>query len=113
MIIVIANSKGGVGKSFLSFVLGTEVAKRKPNEHVILVDMCPQANLSEIILGGNGAGSDCLQSILGKTDRKTVGGYFDSRIAAPQRKVSRGRERDDLSQCRASETVARDSRFEL
>ena len=92
------NNKGGVGKSFLSFVLGTEVAKRKPNEHVILVDMCPQANLSEIILGGNGAGSDCLQSILGKTDRKTVGGYFDARIAAPQRPT--GSETDYLLKAR-------------
>lgn len=51
------NNKGGVGKSFLSFILGSEIANRNPDEHVILVDMCPQANLSEIVLGGNGAGA--------------------------------------------------------
>ena len=46
------NNKGGVGKSFLSFILGTEIAKRNSAGRVILVDMCPQANLSEVVLGG-------------------------------------------------------------
>ncbi|MEK7993952.1 MAG: ParA family protein [Planctomycetota bacterium] len=88
------NNKGGVGKSFLSFVLGTEIAHRKPEQPVILVDMCPQANLSEIVLGGNGAGADRLQKILSAKSRKTVGGYFDSRIDSPQRK--NGHESDYL-----------------
>ncbi len=77
------NNKGGVGKSFLSFVLGTEVAQQRPDEHVILVDMCPQANLSEIVLGGNGTGAKVLEALLGGQHRKTVGGYFDTRIASP------------------------------
>ena len=79
------NNKGGVGKSFLSFIVGTEVAHRNPEHHVILVDMCPQANLSEIVLGGNGKGADQLEKLLSEKDRKTVGGYFDSRIASPHR----------------------------
>ena len=79
------NNKGGVGKSFLSFVLGTEIAHDRPKDQVVLVDMCPQANLSEIVLGGNGAGAEALETILGKADRKTVGGYFDSRIASPHK----------------------------
>ncbi len=33
------NNKGGVGKTFLTFVLGTEIARRKPTEHVIVADM--------------------------------------------------------------------------
>lgn len=78
------NNKGGVGKSFLTFVLGTETAKRNPDKKVLLVDMCPQANLSEVVLGGNGKGAAALQDILGKSNRKTVGGYFDSRIDSPQ-----------------------------
>jgi cellulose biosynthesis protein BcsQ len=81
------NNKGGVGKSFLSFVLGTEVAHRHPDQNVILVDMCPQANLSEIVLGGNGAGAGTLTKVLSGKDRKTVGGYCDSRINSPQRKT--------------------------
>lgn len=81
------NNKGGVGKSFLSFIVGTEVAHRNPAQHVILVDMCPQANLSEIVLGGNGKGADRLEKLLSEKDRKTVGGYFDSRIASPHKKT--------------------------
>ena len=79
------NNKGGVGKTFLSFVLGTEIAHKKPNHKVLLVDMCPQANLSEILLGGNGKGAAKLQQMLSGDDRKTVGGYFDARIASPHR----------------------------
>jgi chromosome partitioning protein len=79
------NNKGGVGKTFLSFVLGTEIAHEKPNHKVLLVDMCPQANLSEIVLGGNGKGAERLQKMLAGGDRKTVGGYFDARIASPHK----------------------------
>lgn len=81
------NNKGGVGKTFLSFIIGAEFARTRPNEKVILVDMCPQANLSEIILGGNDEGSKHLEAILGKPSRKTVGGYFDSRISSPHQKT--------------------------
>lgn len=81
------NNKGGVGKSFLSFIVGTEVAHREPSHNVILVDMCPQANLSEIVLGGNGAGATKLEKLLIEKDRKTVGGYFDSRIASPHKET--------------------------
>jgi chromosome partitioning protein len=77
------NNKGGVGKSFLTFVLATEVAHRHPDKHVVVVDMCPQANLSEIVLGGNGAGAKQLQKMISSADRKTIGGYFDSRITSP------------------------------
>jgi chromosome partitioning protein len=79
------NNKGGVGKSFLSFVLGTEVAHRHPDKNVILVDMCPQANLSEIVLGGNGKGAETLSKVLSSKKRKTIGGYFDERIDSPQK----------------------------
>jgi len=79
------NNKGGVGKSFLSFVLGTEVAHGNQNRKVILADMCPQANLSEIVLGGNGDGALELQNLLSGKNRKTIGGYFDTRIASPHK----------------------------
>lgn len=78
------NNKGGVGKTFLSFILGTEYANTYPRKSVILVDMCPQANLSEIVLGGNGQGGDVLAEILARgSDRKTIGGYLDLRIESP------------------------------
>ncbi|MDE2022568.1 MAG: AAA family ATPase [Patescibacteria group bacterium] len=75
------NNKGGVGKSFLSFVLSTEYANANPKKQVLVADMCPQANLSEIVLGGNGAGSKVLEKLI--KSRQTLGGYFDSRIASP------------------------------
>ena len=82
------NNKGGVGKTFLSFILGVEYAHAHPDKKIILVDMCPQANLSEIVLGGNGKGSANLLKILSKgEERKTVGGYLDSRISSPHEKT--------------------------
>lgn len=39
-------NKGGVGKTTLCFHLSTAYAHLHPDEAVILVDMCPQANLS-------------------------------------------------------------------
>ena len=85
------NNKGGVGKTFLSFILGTELSKRR-QKPVVLVDMCPQANLSEIVLGGNGEGSKRLDGLI--KQRKTIGGYFDSRIASPH--AISGKEADYL-----------------
>lgn len=78
------NNKGGVGKSFLTFMMATEVAHNNPDTVVLVADMCPQANLSEIILGGNSTGAARLESILSEgRDRRTIGGYFDRRIASP------------------------------
>ena len=46
--------------------------------------MCPQANLSEILLGGQeGGGSDNLLKNQGKTPRCSIGGYFDLRLRSP------------------------------
>jgi chromosome partitioning protein len=89
------NNKGGVGKTFLSFVLGTEIANER-RIPVVLVDMCPQANLSEIVLGGNGIGSDRLDELI--KERATIGGYFDSRINSPHSKT--GKELDYLLDAR-------------
>jgi cellulose biosynthesis protein BcsQ len=74
------NNKGGVGKTFVTFVTACEYAREHPAEMAVIVDMCPQANVSEIVLGGNGPGAEQLQKILDRTPRKTIGGYFDQRI---------------------------------
>lgn len=44
------NNKGGVGKSFLSFVAATEYAHTYPGTDVYVIDLCPQANISETLL---------------------------------------------------------------
>lgn len=81
------NNKGGVGKTFLSFVVATEYAEQHPDQQVVVVDMCPQANVSEIVLGGNGSGAVQLDALLRKPTRLTVGGYFDQRINSPHQKT--------------------------
>ena len=35
------NNKGGVGKSFLTFVFASEYASANPNKVVYVIDMCP------------------------------------------------------------------------
>ena len=79
------NNKGGVGKSFLTFALATEYARANPDGHVLVVDMCPQANVSEILLGGNGAGPRTVAKLIG--ERKSIGGYFSRRIEKPHEKT--------------------------
>ena len=46
------NNKGGVGKSYLSFQLATEYARTHPETKVLVLDLCPQANVSSMLLGG-------------------------------------------------------------
>ena len=56
--------------------------------------MCPQANLSEVVLGGDGNGAAKLAKLLEDSSRRTVGGYFDERISSPHKAT--GGERDYL-----------------
>lgn len=79
------NNKGGVGKTFLTFVVAAQYAEDRPDRAVVVVDMCPQANVSEIILGGNGIGASQLNAILNLNPRRTIGGYFDQRITSPHK----------------------------
>lgn len=81
------NNKGGVGKTFLSFMLSSEYAAQHPEKRVIVVDMCPQANLSEIFLGGNGDGGVLVDEHI--RNSKSIGGYFDLRVASPFQTTNR------------------------
>lgn len=77
------NNKGGVGKTFLTFVIACDYAVQHPDKKVVMLDLCPQANLSEIVLGGNGKGASKLSEFI--DSHKTIGGYFDARINNPQK----------------------------
>lgn len=81
------NNKGGVGKTFLTFILASAYAEKNPEQTVVVLDLCPQANASEILLGGNGKGGTQLAKLLAKQPRQTIGGYFDQRITQPHRKT--------------------------
>jgi cellulose biosynthesis protein BcsQ len=78
------NNKGGTGKTSLAFQAITLYAEKHPKKRVLAVDVCPQANLSELMLGGlNNKGSDKLLAQQGLVPRCSVGGYFQLRLPSP------------------------------
>lgn len=78
------NNKGGTGKTSLTFQAVTRYAELHPQARVLVVDACPQANLSELMLGGmtNSGGAKLLQQ-QGKVPRCSLGGYFQIRLPSP------------------------------
>lgn len=78
------NNKGGTGKTSLAFQSITLYAELHPNKRILAIDVCPQANLSELMLGGlNNNGSDKLLVQQGRVPRCSVGGYFQLRLPSP------------------------------
>ncbi len=77
------NNKGGVGKSFLAFVAATEYAHAYPETDVYVIDLCPQANISETLL----VNPEVLHKLIGQTPRGTVAGYLEARLNSPFRLV--------------------------
>ena len=78
------NNKGGTGKTSLIFQTILTYAKTYPEKSVLVLDLCPQANLSELMLGGLvNQGSRKLLEIQGQMPRATVGGYFQMRLPQP------------------------------
>jgi cellulose biosynthesis protein BcsQ len=81
------NNKGGTGKTSLAFQTVSAYANQYPNKKILVVDVCPQANMSELLLGGlEGKGSDNLLKIQGQTQRATIGGYFQDKLINPYQK---------------------------
>lgn len=81
------NNKGGVGKSFLCFVAACEYAHRYPDADVYVIDLCPQANVSETLLGGYLTSPAALHQFVSKIPRATVGGYLEARLNSPFRMI--------------------------
>ena len=77
------NNKGGVGKSYLTFQLACEYARTHPMKQVLVIDLCPQANSSGMLLGGMGRGEAALDELCGDTPPKTISGYMEDRITSP------------------------------
>jgi len=98
------NNKGGVGKSFLSFVAATEYARTYPDTNVYVIDLCPQANISEMLLLNSDLltnpddndemfddenynvikkNYDVINKLIGQTPRATVAGYLEARLNSP------------------------------
>lgn len=77
------NNKGGVGKSFLCFVAASEYAHQHPDSDVYVIDLCPQANVSETLLGGSTGGGAALSSYLAQKPRASIAGYLEARLHSP------------------------------
>lgn len=81
------NNKGGVGKSFLCFIAASEYAHRHPDTDVYVIDLCPQANVSETLLGGYKNSSKVIEQLTANKPRATVAGYIEARLNSPFRIV--------------------------
>lgn len=78
------NNKGGTGKTSLAFQAITRYAEKYPKKRVLAIDICPQANLSELMLGGlHHKGSEKLLERQGLVPRCSLGGYFQLRLPSP------------------------------
>lgn len=81
------NNKGGVGKSFLCFIAACEYAHKFPGSDVYVLDLCPQGNVSETLLGGFPKGSKAMAELLGRKPRASIAGYLDARLNSPFKRL--------------------------
>src|SRR5271157_2732261 len=78
------NNKGGVGKSYLTFQIACEYARTHRDQNVLVIDLCPQANASSMLLGGIIDGEERLNEFASSAPpRRTIAGYIDERIRSP------------------------------
>lgn len=77
---VIWNNKGGVGKSTITFHIASMYAEKNPERNVVVVDMCPQANSSMMLMGGGTTAESCLQELITADTPKTVVGYLTDSV---------------------------------
>ncbi|SNQ51662.1 Cellulose biosynthesis protein BcsQ [Frankia canadensis] len=85
------NNKGGVGKSFLCFIAACEYAHRNPDSDVYVIDLCPQGNVSETLLGGYQLSAAAIDDLVSRQPRATIAGYLEARLSSPFRML------DDVS----------------
>lgn len=74
------NNKGGVGKSTITFHLATRYAELNPNTNVLVIDLCPQANSSMMLLGGGTVGETNVMNLCTSATPQTVVGYLSTVI---------------------------------
>ncbi len=77
---VIWNNKGGVGKSTITFHIASMYAEKNLDRNVVVIDMCPQANSSMMLMGGGTEAESCLQDLIIGDTPKTVVGYLTDSV---------------------------------
>jgi hypothetical protein len=78
---VVWNNKGGVGKSTITFHAATRYAQAHPNKKVLVIDLCPQANSSMMLLGGGTIGETHVLNLCTMAVPRTVVGYMSTVIS--------------------------------
>ncbi|QHQ63725.1 AAA family ATPase [Anaerocolumna sedimenticola] len=76
------NNKGGVGKSTITFHLAMRYAELHSNRNVLVIDLCPQANSSMMLLGGGPIGEQYLIDLCSEATPKSVVGYLSTVISS-------------------------------
>lgn len=76
-IYTVYNNKGGVGKTTIGQNLATLYAENNPNKQVLVIDLCPQANISQFLLGGAHAGYKTNQKLQSRSSRRNIVGFMD------------------------------------
>jgi cellulose biosynthesis protein BcsQ len=71
------NNKGGVGKTTLCQNAACLYAENHPQEQVLVIDLCPQANISQFLLGGGHRGYQTNQRIQAQSTRRNIVGFMD------------------------------------
>jgi len=82
------NNKGGVGKSFLCFTAACQLAYEKRDSDIYVIDICPQANVSETLLGGFAPEDPPIQQLANQRPRRTIAGYLEARLSNPFQNIS-------------------------
>jgi cellulose biosynthesis protein BcsQ len=75
------NNKGGVGKSTITFHVASRYAELHPEHNVLVIDACPQANASMMLLGGGNRGEDAVFANCTQPTPRTVVGYLSQVIS--------------------------------
>lgn len=74
------NNKGGVGKSTITYHLASRYAELHPEQIVLVLDLCPQANSSMMFLGGGQVGENNVVQLCSEATPRTVVGYLTTVI---------------------------------
>lgn len=71
------NNKGGVGKTTLCQNAACLYAEDNPHKLVLVIDLCPQANISQFLLGGGHLGYTANQRLQSTATRRNIVGFMD------------------------------------
>ncbi len=73
---VMWNNKGGVGKSTITFHVASVYAEKNMDRDIVVIDMCPQANSSSMLMGGGKQSETKLQELISKNEPQSIVGYI-------------------------------------